>query len=280
MSTPTALVSVEDNDYCWWQMRLLRHSLKKRAPHVRLVAAVSCKGGRFSRGWHELCDHALVAPHYLDSIYAERDPLYYLWNKPLGLYEAVSRSVLADAGPLLLLDPDMVLLTDQPFGIMGTPGSAMGTLFNDLMPPPKRRRVLELCGPEAQEWCDDLFSPVGFPMVLPDAAYLKLICSEWIPLLETIQGNPEDYKLLNWWSEMWAFAGAAAKVGADIQVNHRWCVSTDHRGPLDGVDWLHYCNRALVPVDKRQHDPKSGAWLGMTPAAARLVKEWWEMEGA
>lgn len=279
MNTPTALVSVEDNDYCWWQMRLLRWSMKKRAPHVRLVAAVACRGGQIQRDWHDLCDQVVVAPHYLDTSVAEIDPQYYLWNKPLGMQEALRCGALSDAGPLLLLDPDMVLLTDRPFGRPSL-RTQFGAIFGNLVDNAKQARVEELCGPECKDWFRDLFSPTGFPMVLAGPDSLKAICAEWFSLLATIRLNPRDREFLNWWSEMWAFSGAAAKAGVAIEVDTHWSVSTDHTGTLEGVDWLHYCNRAMVPVDKRQHDPAGGRWLGMPSAAARLVREWWEMEGA
>lgn len=270
MSHITALVSVEDTSYMWWQAQLLARSLKLHVPSWEIVWAISTPRGQVIRpGWYDL-GTVVEAPHLVDKY--PRDQ-YVPWHKPLGFKRALDVKALPETSPIMLLDPDMILLRPIPESqLLGN----VGTLFNNLHEPPLIRRLYSMCGDKTMgmnNWAP-LYAPVGFPMMLENRAVLESICNRWEALLMEMRGSPGHQAAFGWWSEMWAFVGAAIEARVKIEVDEKWTVSTDYKGALEsaGVYWIHYCNTAPLVCDKRDHTKAMP--LGLPPVIIRLVQEW------
>lgn len=265
------MVSVEDTDYMLWQTRLLVRSLQRHAPDWKLVIAVSVRKGAALRSmWQQLGPDVVMvqAPHFRD-VYTDE---YVLWNKPMGFKAALDAKVLGD-GPLLLLDPDMILLHPVDLGV----GRNRGTLFNDLRSERGQALLAFILKAKDPDVKLERFSMVGLPMVLYGPTQLAAICLYWERLLIDMRCSKQCREILGWWSEMWAFVGAAMLADLSIECDEHWCVSTDYAGPLtDDITWIHYCNTAAPLVcDKREHTKL--APLGLPPVIHRLVKEWGEV---
>ncbi len=221
------MISVDDSVYLYWQLQLLQHSharVGQPGALTRLVATNNRDCVRDIDGVETVTTQSF-SPH------AVTGDEYAPYNKPGSLNGWLSTTSLGNE-TLLLIDPDCVFIHQVTTEV--TDGEPIGENATYLRPrAPEGALVIRRHCRRRQEHVQS----IGIPIFITPSD-LRAICPRWQELTCQIRDDSVSCDAVNWVSEMWGYAIAAAELGLNHQVGHHACLQFDTHIDLP---LLHYC---------------------------------------